>query len=123
MNSSQLLTSRSEDDDFTGLGDVDELDGPLVKGPLVLGEAIPVGIGAPDDDLAFLEQPLQHQLYLELLVLRLLHAAGDVLEIDEQRQLPLSVHPEDRPFPVPGASIICRGSRATSDSNAIVTTP
>jgi hypothetical protein len=71
---------------------VDQLDGPLVERPLVFGEAIPVGVGAADDDLALLEQALQDQLDLELLVLRFFHTAGDVLEVDEQRQLTFPVH-------------------------------
>src|SRR5262249_46345991 len=74
------------------LGDVDELDGPFVERALVLGEAVPVGVSPPHDDLALLEESLQDQLELELLVLGFLHAAGDVLEVHEHRQLPFSVH-------------------------------
>src|SRR5204862_543554 len=47
--------------------------------------------------LAFFQQPLEHQLELELLVLRFLDAAGDVLEVHEHRQLSLTAHP-CRPF-------------------------
>src|SRR5207245_8823084 len=79
------------------LRDVDQLDGPLVERPLVLGEPVPVGIGSADDDLALLQQPLEDQLDLEGLVLGFLDAAGDVLEVDEQRQLSFPVHPYD-PF-------------------------
>jgi len=63
-----------------------------VERALVLGEAVPVGIGAADDDLALLEQALQDQLELELLVLRFLDSAGDVLEVDEHGQLAFAVH-------------------------------
>src|SRR4029453_5757337 len=79
------------------LGDVDELDGPFVERALVLGEAIPVGVSPPHDDLALLEESLQDQLELELLVLRFLYAAGDVLEVHEHRQLPFSVHSKSFP--------------------------
>src|SRR4029453_10301261 len=74
------------------LGDVDELDGVLVEGALVLGLAVPVRIGPLPHDLALLEEPLEHQLDLELLVLRFLDAADDVLEVDEHRQLPVVTH-------------------------------
>src|SRR5262249_49798393 len=85
------------------LGNVDELDGPFVERALVLGEAVPVGVRAPHDDLALLEESLQDQLELELLVLRFLHAAGDVLEVHEHRQLPFSVHSRSfRPTAGPG---------------------
>src|SRR5207245_4342519 len=75
------------------LRDVDQLDRPLVEGALVLGKAVPVRVRAPGDDLALFQQSLEHQLDLEGLVLRFLDSAGDVLEVDEQRQLAFSIHP------------------------------
>src|SRR5206468_7076525 len=79
------------------LGDVDQLDGVLVEGALVLLVAAPVGVGSLHHDLALLHQPLGDQLDLESLVLRLLDAAHDVLEIDEHRQLPVIAHPHVLP--------------------------
>jgi len=83
--------------------------GVLVEGALVLGEAVPVRVRPPDDDLAFFQQALEHQLDLEGLVLRLLHTAGDVLEVDEQRQLPFPVHP---PCPFVAGRPVRRGIRS-----------
>ena len=75
------------------LGDVDQLDGVLVEGALVLRVAVPVRVRALDHDLALLDESLQDQLDLELLVLRFLHSPDDVLEIHEHRQLPVIAHP------------------------------
>src|SRR5438552_2073759 len=68
------------------------------------------GVDELGDGLGLLlEQALQDQLELELLVLRFLDSAGDVLEVDEHGQLPFSVHPSpflQRPplYVRPGAS-------------------
>src|SRR4029079_3492402 len=62
------------------------------KGALVLRVAVPVRVGPLDHDLALLDEPLAHQLDLELLVLRFLDPADDVLEVDEHRQLPVVTH-------------------------------
>jgi hypothetical protein len=74
------------------LGDVDQLDGVLVEGALVLRVPVPVRVGPLDHDLALLDQALQDQLDLELLVLRFLDPADDVLEVHEHRQLPVVTH-------------------------------
>ncbi len=71
------------------LGDVDELDGGVVKGALVVAVALPVGVGLLDDDLALFAQPLEHQVDVELLGVGAAHAEGDVLEIAEHRDLAL----------------------------------
>jgi hypothetical protein len=64
------------------LGDFDELDGGLVERGLVVAVAGPVGVGALHEDLALLEEALEDLLDLELLP-RVLHAEGEVLEVDE----------------------------------------
>src|SRR5205085_9868915 len=63
---------------------LDPLDRRLVELALVVGELVPVGVGALDDDLPLLQQALEEQVDLELLVLRIHHTDGDVLEVDEQ---------------------------------------
>src|SRR4051794_39953586 len=55
-----------------------------MKLALVVRELVPVGVGALDDDFALLQQALQEKVDLELLVLRVHHTDGDVLEVDEQ---------------------------------------
>ena len=54
---------------------------------LVVGELVPVAVGLLDDDLPLLEQALQEQVDLEFLVLGVHDADGDVLEVDEERDL------------------------------------
>src|SRR6185312_629594 len=71
------------------LRDVDQLDGGLVEGTLVVGVALPVGVGLLDDDLALLQQALEDQGDLELADLGVAHAEGDVLEVAEQGDLAL----------------------------------
>ncbi len=65
------------------LRDVDHLDAlgvELAHGVLVVA---PVAVGPLVDDAALLQQPLQHQLDLELAGLHVADADGQVLEIDE----------------------------------------
>ncbi len=59
------------------------------NGDLELAVALPVGVGALDDDLALLEQALEDEVDVELLALRVAHAERDVLEVAEERDLAL----------------------------------
>ena len=72
--------------DVVPLGNVDQLDRGLVELPLVLRVPRPVGVGLLEDDLALLDQPLQNEVDVELLVLRVADAERDVLEVDEERE-------------------------------------
>ncbi len=51
------------------LGDLDQLDGRLMEGPLVFGKIGPIRIGLFHDDLSLFDQSLQDLLNLEPLVL------------------------------------------------------
>jgi hypothetical protein len=68
------------------LGDLDELDGRLVEAALVVRVAAPVGVGLLDEQLAFVEQALEDEVHVELAVVGVTDADGDVLEIDEKRE-------------------------------------
>ena len=65
------------------LRDVDQLDALAVELADRVVVVAPVAIGPLVDDAALLQQPLEHQLDLELPGLHLPHADGQVLEIDE----------------------------------------
>ena len=56
------------------------------KAALVVGVAAPVGVGLLDEQLALVEQALQHEVDVELAVVGVADADGDVLEVDEQRE-------------------------------------
>jgi hypothetical protein len=70
------------------LRDVDELDRRLVERDLELAVALPVGVGALDDDLALLEQSPEDEMDIEVLVLGAA-CASDVLEVDQDGDLAL----------------------------------
>src|SRR5205085_75212 len=72
-------------------GNLDQLDGRLVQLALVVGELVPVAVGAFDDDFAFLQQALEQDADFEFLVLGVDDADGDVLEVDEQSDLSFDV--------------------------------
>ena len=90
----------------------------------VVGVPAPVGVGLLDDDLALLDQPLEDAVDVELAVVGVAEADGEVLEVDEQGEtllVLLSVlcqtsssrgffldTPRSGPFRVPG-----RGARVT----------
>jgi hypothetical protein len=57
-----------------------------VEGPLVVRVAAPVGVRLLDQDLALFKEPFQHEVDVELAVVRVAHANRDVLEIDEERK-------------------------------------
>jgi hypothetical protein len=65
-------------------GDLDQLEVGLVHGRLEALVALPVAIGLLDDDAALEQQALEHELDVELFVLRVAHAEGHVLEVAEQ---------------------------------------
>ena len=71
------------------LRDVDQLDGRLVEGALVVAVALPVGVGLLDDDLALLQEALQDQLDVELADVGVADAERDVLEVAEHGDLAL----------------------------------
>jgi hypothetical protein len=81
------------------LRDLDQLDGRLVEAALVVRVAAPVGISPLDQQLALVEQALQHQVDIELWIVSIAHADGDVLEIDEEGEplLVLVVHCQEVP--------------------------
>ena len=66
------------------LGHLDQLDGRLVEAALVVRVPAPVGVGLLDQELALVEQPLQDEVDVELAVVGVADADGDVLEIDEE---------------------------------------
>ena len=68
------------------LRNVDQLDRGFVELPLVLGETGPVRVSLLEDDPPLLDQPLQDEVDVEFLVLRVAHAESDVLEVDEERE-------------------------------------
>ena len=74
------------------LGDLDELDRGLVEAALVVGVAAPVRVGLLDQELALVQQALQHEVHVELAVVGVADADGDVLEIDEQGDLSFIAH-------------------------------
>src|SRR4029453_8626039 len=63
---------------------LDQLDRGLVERALVVRVAAPVGVRLLAEHLALLEQPLQHEVDVELAVVGVADADGDVLEIDEK---------------------------------------
>ena len=63
---------------------LDQLDRRLVEGALVVRVAAPVGVGLLAEELALVEQALQHEVDVELAVVGVADADGDVLEIDEE---------------------------------------
>jgi hypothetical protein len=75
------------------LRDVDELDRRFVEFPLVLAVAGPVRVGLLEDDPALFDQPLEHEVDVELLVLCITGAERDVLEVDEEREALLDRRP------------------------------
>ena len=66
------------------LRDLDQLDRRLVEAALVVGVAAPVGVGLLDEELALVEQALQDEVDVELPVVGVPDADGDVLEVDEE---------------------------------------
>src|SRR6185295_11392133 len=67
--------------------DLDELEGCAVHADLEFLVALPVAVGLLDDDRALQQQALEHAVDVELLVLRVLYAERDVLEVAEQRHV------------------------------------
>jgi hypothetical protein len=65
-------------------GDLDQLEVGLVHRRLEALVAIPVAVGLLDHDAALQQQAFEHQLDVELFVLGVAHAEGDVLEVAEQ---------------------------------------
>ena len=63
----------------------DQFEVGLVHGGLEGLVAVPVTVGLLDDDAALEQQALQHGLDVELFVLGVAHAEGDVLEVAEER--------------------------------------
>ena len=59
---------------------------------LVVGKLLPVAVSAFGDDLSLFQQALEKESDLEFLVLRFRDTNGDVLEIDEQRDLAFIAH-------------------------------
>ena len=73
---------------LAGLADVrdfDELEIGFVHGRLEGLVAIPVAIGFLDHDAALGKQTLENWLDIELLVIGIANAEGDVLEVTEER--------------------------------------
>ena len=66
------------------LGDLDQLDGRFVEGALVIGVAAPIRVGLLRQELALVQQALEHEVDVELAVVGVANADGDVFEIDEQ---------------------------------------
>ena len=87
---------------------LDELDGGLVEGSLVVGVAAPVGVGLLDEELALVQQALQDEVHVELAVVGVANADGDVLEVDEQGETLLVL-----------LSVLCQ----TSSSRGVLATP
>ena len=65
------------------LRDVDQLDALAVELAHRVFVVPPVAVGPLEDDAALLQQPLEHQLDLELAGLHVADADGQVLEVDE----------------------------------------
>src|SRR5581483_5325112 len=65
--------------------DLDQLERRLVHRRLERLVALPVAVRLLDHDAALQQQPLEHLADVELLVVGVAHAEGDVLEIAEQR--------------------------------------
>ncbi|MBB5457634.1 hypothetical protein HDG33_001269 [Paraburkholderia sp. Cpub6] len=63
----------------------DQLEIGLVHRAFEALVTIPVAIRFLDDDAALQQQALEHQLDVELVVLRVAHAKRDILEVAEQR--------------------------------------
>jgi hypothetical protein len=62
---------------FPGVGDVgnlDQLERPLVQLTHRRAIAVPVAVGLLDDDIALVEQALQHELDIEARIFRVAHA-------------------------------------------------
>ena len=69
------------------MGNLDQLERRLVHGRLECLVAVPVAIGFLDDDAALEQQALEYLADIEPVIFRILHAAGNVLEIAEQRHV------------------------------------
>jgi len=75
-------------------GNVEKVDGCLMKGFLVISVSGPIGISLLDDDFPFLNQTLQDLLNLEPFRLLVLEAQSKVLKVDKDRQAIFTfVHP------------------------------
>ena len=72
----------------TALGDVDQLDGSLMKSPLEFGIAMPVGVGPLDGDLSLLDQSLEDEVDVEITVATLADTHGHVLKVDKDGNFP-----------------------------------
>jgi len=65
--------------------DLDELEVGFVHRGLETFVAIPVAVGLLYNDVALEQQSFENSLDVELIVVRITHAEGDVLEVTEQR--------------------------------------
>ena len=61
MASTAMRMSAEFFPEYDAAGNLDQLDGRLVQLALVVGELVPVAVGALDDDLALLEQALEEE--------------------------------------------------------------
>ena len=67
--------------------DLDQFERRAVHADLEFLVALPVAVGLLDDNRALQQQALQHSIDIEFLVLRVLHAECNVLEVAEQRHI------------------------------------